>query len=79
MKIIYTAGSRSFACLDNVVHRSSMGLKENFRTILIEIPDDIKTEEKNWHRLILVGKNILNIHILKVLETSWLKEAHLLF
>ena len=56
-----------------------MGLKENFRTILIEIPDDIKTEEKNWHRLILVGKNILNIHILKVLETSWLKEAHLLF
>ncbi len=23
-----------------------MGLKENFRTILIEIPDDIKTEEK---------------------------------
>jgi RES domain-containing protein len=41
VKAIYTAGSRSLACLENVVHRSSLGLKEDFRTILIAIPDDL--------------------------------------
>lgn len=45
VKVIYTAGSRSLACLENVVHRSSLGLKENFKTILVEIPDDLKIEE----------------------------------
>lgn len=45
VKAIYTAGSRSLACLENVVHRSSLGLKENFRTILVAIPDDLAVEE----------------------------------
>src|SRR3981081_528643 len=45
IKVIYTAGSRALACLENVVHRSSLGLKERFRTVLIEIPDDITIEE----------------------------------
>ena len=45
VRVIYTAGSRSLACLENVVHRSSMGLRENFRTLLIEIPGDVKIEE----------------------------------
>ena len=45
VKVIYTAGSRSLACLENVVHRSSLGLKESFRTVLIEIPDDIINEQ----------------------------------
>ena len=45
VKVIYTAGSRSLACLENVVHRSSMGLKENFKTMQVEIPDNLKLEE----------------------------------
>jgi RES domain-containing protein len=45
VKAIYTAGSRSLACLENVVHRSALGLKDNFRTILIAIPDDLQIEE----------------------------------
>jgi len=45
VKVIYTASSRSLACLENVVHRSSLGLKGNFKTILIEIPDNIEVEE----------------------------------
>jgi len=45
VKVIYTAGSRSLACLENVVHRGALGLKENFRTILIEVPGKIKIEE----------------------------------
>jgi RES domain-containing protein len=45
LKVIYTAATRALACLENVVHRSSLGLKENFRTNLIEIPDDLKMDE----------------------------------
>jgi RES domain-containing protein len=45
VKIIYTAGTRALACLENVVHRSSLGPRENFRTILVEIPDDLKMGE----------------------------------
>ena len=42
--VIYTAGSRALACLENVVHRSGEGLTENFRTLLIHIPDNLKIE-----------------------------------
>ena len=44
-KVIYTAGTRALACLENVVHRSSLGLKENFRTVLVEFPDDLEMVE----------------------------------
>ena len=42
--VIYTAGSRALACLENVVHRSGEGLSDNFRTLVITIPDDLKIE-----------------------------------
>lgn len=43
-KVIYTAESRSLACLENVVHRSKSGLGGIFKTLVIEIPDDLKIE-----------------------------------
>ena len=49
-KVVYTAESRSLACLENVVHRSKKGLRGLFRTLVIEIPDYLKmeiTEEKS--------------------------------
>ncbi|MFD3001056.1 RES family NAD+ phosphorylase [Pontibacter toksunensis] len=42
--VIYTAGSRALACLENVVHRSGEGLHDNFKTIVIDIPDDLLIE-----------------------------------
>src|SRR6201995_501081 len=42
VKVIYTAGSRSLACLEKVVHRSSRGMQGIFRTLVIEIPDNLK-------------------------------------
>jgi RES domain-containing protein len=44
-KVIYTAASRSLACLENLVHRDGEGLKELFSVIVIELPDDITTKE----------------------------------
>ncbi|MBD2754397.1 RES family NAD+ phosphorylase [Spirosoma validum] len=39
--VIYTAATRALACLENVVHRSGEGLLENFRVMVIEIPDEL--------------------------------------
>ncbi len=43
--VIYTAGSRSLASLENIVHRSGVGLKQIFEVMLIDIPDDISIQE----------------------------------
>lgn len=37
--VIYTAGSRALACLENVVHRSGEGLQDLFRVMVIDVPD----------------------------------------
>src|SRR4051794_32619943 len=48
VKVIYTASSRALACLENVVHRSGVGLQETFQTMVIEIPNGLpKTVIKN--------------------------------
>jgi len=41
VEVIYTAGSRSLACLENVVHRNQIGLNMAFKVMTIEIPDDL--------------------------------------
>jgi RES domain-containing protein len=43
-KVIYTAESRSLACLENLVHRSKLGFNGIFKTMVIKIPDDLVTE-----------------------------------
>lgn len=43
--LIYTANSRAMACLENVVHRSAIGLKSFFKTMVIEIPNSIVIDE----------------------------------
>jgi len=56
VKMIYTASTRALACLENVVHRNAIGLQNNFRTMVIEIPGELQIEviekeslSKNWH------------------------------
>lgn len=44
-KVIYTSSSLSLACLENVVHRSHLGLNQNFKCLTIDIPDDLKILE----------------------------------
>lgn len=41
ISVIYTAESRSLACLENVVHRSQFGLNSAFQVMTIEVPDDL--------------------------------------
>ncbi|SDT69515.1 RES domain-containing protein [Mucilaginibacter mallensis] len=55
VEMIYTASSRSLACLENVVHRNQVGLSQLFSILTIECPDHIKIKTislddlpKNW-------------------------------
>ncbi|KAA9339830.1 RES family NAD+ phosphorylase [Hymenobacter busanensis] len=43
--VIYCASSRALACLENVVHRSGEGLNDQFRVLVIDVPDDLLVEE----------------------------------
>ena len=40
--VVYTAASRSLACLENLVHRDSSGLRHLFSVLTINIPAGIK-------------------------------------
>jgi RES domain-containing protein len=44
VNMLYTASSRSLACLENAVHRSQAGLSRLFNIMTIEIPDAVKTK-----------------------------------
>src|SRR6476659_4001630 len=55
VELIYTSSSPSLACLENVVHRSHLGLNQQFKSLKIDIPDNLKIEviefshlRKNW-------------------------------
>jgi RES domain-containing protein len=42
--VIYTASSRSLACLENVVHRNQLGRTMAFNIMTIKVPDDISIQ-----------------------------------
>ena len=50
-RLIYTAASRSLACLENVVHRSGRGLNALFKVMVIYIPDDLYIENLDTSQL----------------------------
>ena len=70
--VIYTAGSIALACLENLVHRNSEGLKSLFSVLSIDIPTTIKI--KTIHEAEL-PKGWLKIHAVSItrrLGNEWL-------
>lgn len=76
VRVIYTAGTRALACLENVVHRTSRGLHDNFRTILIEIPDDLKIMVIHRKDLKPDWQNFANIPFTQAIGDKWVKEMN---
>lgn len=73
--VIYTAGSRSLACLENLVHRSGEGLDGGFRVMTIEIPDEVRVDEigpddlpENWREF---GQQLVT----RALGDEWVGQA----
>lgn len=70
--IIYTAQSRSLACLENLVHRSGEGNNALYKVMVIQIPDTLKVEiieainlKKDWQK-------IENYSYCQALAANWL-------
>lgn len=51
VKVVYSAASRSLACLENVVHHNQKRLLQFFRVSVIYIPDDVSVEIINLSKL----------------------------
>lgn len=72
--MLYTASTRALACLENMVHRRSIGADDLFRVTLIEIPDDLKVEKIDKEKLPDNWQEYINYASCQALGDAWLKE-----
>lgn len=70
--VIYTASSRSLACLENLVHRSGEGLNESFKLLTIEIPKTLKIHEVKLKELSKNWSDFNNSNYCKKIGDMWL-------
>ena len=78
IKVIYTASSRALACLENVVHRSALGLQDNFRTMIINVPDGIKISDINLSNLKKDWQLFQNYPLTQAIGDEWAKKCETL-
>lgn len=71
--VIYTAGSRSLACLENLVHRSGEGLDSGFRVMTIDIPIDVTIEGMIFNELPINWKDFDQQPATRELGDAWVK------
>lgn len=75
VKVIYTSNSQALSCLENVVHRSKLGLSINFCLMQIEIPTSIPIEEINLKDLPKNWDNFEQIHSSQKMGDKWIRES----
>lgn len=74
--VIYSAGSRALACLENLVHRDSEGLKNLFKVIVIDIPDGIKISEMQEAKLPFDWTKMNNLYATRQVGNDWLRSLN---
>jgi len=74
--VIYTAGSRSLACLENLVHRSGEGLDIRFRVMTIEIPDDLAIDRVDLIDLPVNWKEFSQQVSTRIVGDKWAKSGN---
>lgn len=74
VEMIYTASSRSLACLENAVHRSQAGLIQLFTIMTIEVPDNLKILKIAEDKLPDKWTNYNEMHITQNIGNNWIKE-----
>lgn len=75
IEVIYTSGSRSLACLENVVHRNQLGLNMSFKIMTIEIPDDLLVLPVNSTNLPSDWTAFENMPLTQAIGDEWIKKA----
>jgi RES domain-containing protein len=74
VKMIYTAYSRSLACLENVVHRGQVGLTRAFSIMTIECPDRIKIKTIHVHDLPPNWTDFNQMQFTQHIGEKWVRE-----
>ncbi len=75
IEMIYAAGSRSLACLENVVHRNQIGLNQAFQVMTIEIPDDIRVVSADMKKLPADWISYENMPLTQQVGETWIEEG----
>jgi RES domain-containing protein len=75
VEMIYTASSRSLACLENVVHRNKAGLNDNFRVMTIHIPDTLAIQTINTTDLLPDWRAFNQMPYTQQLGSQWIKDG----
>lgn len=74
--MIYAAGSRALACLENIVHRSGEMSGKIYKVMLIEIPASLQIQEIKKASLHKDWKNLTNYSYCQQMGNQWLKEGN---
>ena len=72
-KVIYTASSRSLACLENVVHSSGEALGQHFKVMGIYIPDTATMDVVQLDQLPEKWNRTARSKTCKKLGSAWIK------
>ena len=72
--IIYTASSRSLACLENVVNRDQLGLNQAFSIMTIECPDHLGITAIQLNDLPDNWSDYEQMYITQKIGRDWVKE-----
>lgn len=73
--LIYTAGSRALACLENLVHRSGEGNHGLFRTLEISVPASVSCYELPEKSLSASWQNAANYPLCRALGDDWIRSG----
>lgn len=73
--VIYTAGSRSLACLENLVHRSGEWQGKMYKVMLIKFPDKIKIDTIDETSLKNNWQQFNNFSYCQSMANKWLTES----
>lgn len=74
VKMIYTASSRSLACLENAVHRSQAGLNQLFKVMTIECPDNLPIKTINLKDLAENWADYDQMRLSQQIGEKWIRE-----
>jgi len=71
--VIYTAGSRALACLENLVHRSGEGLNDTFSVTEISIPESISMITVHANQLTAGWDSLSGQSETQVIGNNWIQ------
>ena len=74
VEMIYTASSRSLACLENAVHRSQAGLSQLFSIMTIDCPDTLNTISIESKELPIDWTDYNLMYYTQQIGAEWVKE-----